>query len=64
MDKSFPVITGPQTDLDAVAINAGIGGGGDFTDTSPREEIQLKTLNIISSVHLTKRILPMMKAKD
>lgn len=47
--------------LDAIAINAGVGVGGDFTETSLREEINLINLNVISAVHLTKRILPDMK---
>jgi short-subunit dehydrogenase len=43
--------------LDAIAINAGVGVGGSFTETNLRDEINLINLNVISTVHLTKRIL-------
>jgi len=39
---------------DAVAINAGIGSGGEFTDTDLRTEIKLVQLNCESVVHLAK----------
>jgi short-subunit dehydrogenase len=50
--------------LDAVAINAGVGVGGEFIETSLNEEIHLINLNIVSAVHLTKRILPEMKLRE
>jgi short-subunit dehydrogenase len=43
--------------LEALAINAGVGVGGDFTETELREEINLINLNIVSAVHLTKCVL-------
>jgi short-subunit dehydrogenase len=49
--------------LDALAINAGVGVGGEFTSTDLNEEINLINLNIVSAVHLTKRILPEMKMR-
>ena len=49
--------------LEAIAINAGVGVGGEFTETDLREEINLINLNIVSAVHLTKRILPDMKLR-
>jgi uncharacterized protein len=49
--------------VDAIAINAGVGGGGEFTETDLREEINLINLNIVSVVHLTKRILSDMKSR-
>jgi short-subunit dehydrogenase len=39
---------------DAVAINAGIGSGGEFTETDLRTEIKLVQLNCESVVHLAK----------
>ncbi len=44
--------------LSAVAINAGVGVGGEFAETDLRSELNLIQLNITSAVHLTKRILP------
>jgi short-subunit dehydrogenase len=45
--------------LDAIAINAGVGVGGDFTrETSLEAELGLIQLNVASTVHLAKRVLP------
>ena len=41
--------------LAAVAINAGVGLGGPFADTSLADELRLIDLNVRSSVHLAKR---------
>lgn len=41
----------------AIAINAGVGVGGEFYDTDLKEELNLIQLNIASSVHLAKRIV-------
>ncbi len=43
--------------VDAIAINAGVGVGGEFTQTDLQEELNLINLNIVSSVHLAKRIV-------
>jgi short-subunit dehydrogenase len=43
--------------LDAVALNAGIGMGGDFaTQTDLRQELKMVDLNVRSTVHLAKRV--------
>lgn len=39
---------------DAVAINAGIGVGGEFVDTDLRKELRLVDLNVRSTVYLAK----------
>jgi len=45
--------------VDAVAINAGRGIGGDFTrDTDLRDELNVIDVNVTSTVHLAKRVLP------
>lgn len=49
--------------LDAVVINAGVGVGGSFLETNLKEEINLINLNIVSVVHLTKRVLRDMKER-
>ena len=43
--------------VDAIAINAGVGVGGEFTKTDLQEELNLIDLNIKSSVHLAKRVV-------
>ena len=50
--------------LDAIAINAGVGVGGDFThQTELSDELNLISLNVISPVHLAKRVLKDMVAR-
>jgi len=44
--------------LAAIAINAGVGVSGDFSqDTDLQDELNLIQLNIVSPVHLAKRVL-------
>src|SRR5205085_10711322 len=43
--------------LDAVALNAGVGVGGAFAETSLEEELNLIALNVTSSVHLAKLVI-------
>jgi uncharacterized protein len=51
--------------VDAVALNAGIGAGGAFaTDTDLEDELKLIDLNVRSTVHLAKRIIPDMVERD
>ena len=50
--------------VEAVAINAGVGVGGDFArQTDLQDELRLISLNVTSSVHLAKRVLPDMVAR-
>ena len=43
--------------VDAIAINAGVGVGGEFTKTHLQAELNLIELNVVSSVHLAKRVV-------
>ncbi|MUL38946.1 SDR family NAD(P)-dependent oxidoreductase [Gloeocapsopsis dulcis] len=44
--------------VDAIAINAGVGVGGDFArETNLEDELNLINLNVVSSVHLAKRVV-------
>lgn len=46
--------TGP---VDAIAINAGVGVAGEFArDTDLKDELNLINLNVVSTVHLAKRV--------
>lgn len=49
--------------INVIAINAGVGVGGDFLETDLREEINMINLNVISAVHLLKNALPDMKLR-
>ena len=50
--------------VDAIAINAGVGVGGPFLETDLEAERNLIALNVTSVVHLAKRVLPDMVARD
>jgi uncharacterized protein len=41
--------------VEAIAINAGVGVGGEFAETDLKEELNVINLNVVSSVHLAKR---------
>ncbi len=41
----------------AAALNAGVGVGGPFADTDLRAELNLIQLNVVSTVHLAKRLV-------
>lgn len=44
--------------VDAIAINAGVGVGGEFArETDLKDELNLINLNVVSSVHLAKRVV-------
>lgn len=49
--------------VEAIAINAGVGVGGAFVETDLQAELNLIELNIASSVHLAKRVVPDMVAR-
>jgi uncharacterized protein len=49
--------------VEAIAINAGVGVGGAFIETDLQQELNLIELNIASSVHLAKRVVPDMVAR-
>lgn len=44
-------------------LNAGVGVGGDFLQTDYADELNLINLNVVSTVHLAKHVLPDMAAR-
>ena len=50
--------------VDAIAINAGVGMGGPFLENALDDELNLIQLNVVSVVHLAKRVLRDMVARD
>ncbi len=59
VEELYGKITASGRPLDAIAINAGVGVGGDFArGTDLQAELKLIDLNVTSSVHLAKRVLP------
>src|SRR3954468_24717045 len=56
--KLYSTIKENGRDLDAIAINAGVGVGGDFVrETDLDAELNMIQLNVTSTVHLAKRVL-------
>src|SRR3954464_3991079 len=64
VEKLYAQIQQDGRPVDAVAINAGVGVGGDFSrETSLDDELNLIQLNVTSTVHLAKRVLKNMVAR-
>jgi len=64
VEQLYVAILGTGRPVDAIAINAGRGIGGDFTtQTDLKDELNVIDVNVTSTVHLAKRILPDMKAR-
>jgi uncharacterized protein len=57
-EKLMAAIAATGRQVDALALNAGIGNGGAFVDVPLADEQRLIALNIGSTVHLAKRIVP------
>lgn len=57
VETLYSQIKATNRPVDAVAINAGVGVDGAFVETDLQEEINLINLNIVSAVHLAKRIV-------
>ncbi len=61
VERLAEAIAATGRDVDALALNAGRGIGGDFVrDTDLADELNVIAVNVTSTVHLAKRILPAM----
>lgn len=61
VEKLVSAIESAGKPLEVIAINAGVGvGGATFDKTDLDQELNLLRLNVLSVVHLSKKILPMM----
>jgi short-subunit dehydrogenase len=64
VEDLYQDIAGLDRPVEAIALNAGRGAGGDFTrDTDLRDELNIIDVNVTSTVHLAKRVLPDMVAR-
>jgi uncharacterized protein len=58
VEKLYNKIKATNRPVEAIAINAGVGVGGDFAnETDLQEELNLINLNVVSTVHLAKRVV-------
>ncbi|MBI2701335.1 MAG: SDR family NAD(P)-dependent oxidoreductase [Mycobacterium sp.] len=58
VDELYRQVSAEGQPLDAAALNAGVGLGGSFLDSSVDDALALVDLNVRSTVHLAKLILP------
>jgi short-subunit dehydrogenase len=64
VERAWAAIAASGRDIDAVAFNAGRGIGGAFVGgTELSEELNVIAVNVTSTVHLAKRVLPAMVAR-
>jgi short-subunit dehydrogenase len=64
VEKLWAAIQAAGRPVDAIAINAGVGVGGDFArETNLDDELNLIRLNVTSTVHMAKRVLKDMVAR-
>jgi short-subunit dehydrogenase len=65
VEELYEKMTANGRPIDALALNAGIGAGGDFArETALAKELDLIDLNVRSTVHLCKLALADMVARD
>ncbi|MEU4688871.1 SDR family NAD(P)-dependent oxidoreductase [Actinoplanes sp. NPDC023714] len=64
VEQVYAAILESGRQVDAIALNAGRGIGGDFTrQTDLADELNIIDVNVTSTVHLAKRVLPDMVAR-
>jgi len=63
VESLISAINATGRDVDAIAINAGVGNSGAFIDVPLADEQRLIGLNVGSTVHLAKALLPRMVAR-
>ncbi len=64
VEEFYTAIVSTGRPVSAAALNAGVGQGGAFVDTDLADELRIIDLNITSTVHLAKRLLRDMVARD
>src|SRR3954452_4516083 len=64
VEKLYSVASGAGRPLAAAVLNAGVGQGGAFVDTDLADELEIIDLNVRSTVHLAKRAVTDMAARN
>ena len=59
-EKLVAAVNAFNRPLDALLLNAGVGVSGSFVQTSLEDELRMISLNAMSVVHLSKRLVPRM----
>jgi len=63
VEQLYRAIQASGRTLDAIAINAGVGVSGEFASNDLEAELNMIRLNVISPVHLAKRVLQDMRSR-
>jgi short-subunit dehydrogenase len=63
VEQLYATIQGQPLPVEALALNAGVGVGGPFVETSWEDDRELIALNVVSTTHLAKLVLPAMVAR-
>jgi short-subunit dehydrogenase len=63
VEQLYAAVTADGRVVDAVALNAGIGQGGSFVESDLDRDLSIVDLNVRSTVHLARRLLPDMVAR-
>lgn len=63
-EQLYAAVRDSRRPVDVLALNAGVGRGGRFLETELADEARVIDLNITSTVHLAKRLLPRMVERD
>ncbi len=64
VEHLYVAIVSTGRPVSAAALNAGVGQGGAFIETDLADELRIIDLNITSTVHLAKRLLQDMVARE
>jgi short-subunit dehydrogenase len=60
VDRLYDEILNENRPVDLLALNAGVGLGGEFVNQDLREALRLVKLDVLSTVHLARLVLPSM----
>lgn len=63
VEQLYQAIVETHRPVDALLLNAGVGVGGAFIDTSLEDEMNMILLNCCHTVHLAKRVIPDLVAR-
>src|SRR4051794_33863625 len=64
VESLYSTVIGTGRSLNAAALNAGVGLGGPFVENDLTAELEMIDLNVKSTVHLAKRVLADMVARN
>ena len=63
VEELVQTVTATGRPLDVLVLNAGVANGGPFIETPLEEDLRVIGLDVVSVVHLSKRLLPAMVAR-